>query len=377
MFARICQYLCEQPITSSPTHGNSLAIQALTTVFNVLPLSSDSRYHVFLAILKVLKTVTSPQSFDALVPQLEINIPNWLSAWQLDDEDVRTLYLAVADAASTTGNESLSYNYLLKALETIPTESVGESESIELAKRTLRTALTNPHITDFTPLTASDAIQAVRKSDNNLFELLEIFSSDDYSSYVDFLETNELSSLGIEESSADALSTKIRLLTLATIAASSTTRSVSYSSIASALQIPSEDVEMWVIDTIRAGLIEGKLSQLKQEFLVQRATYRVFGEKQWAEIQGRLNVWRRSLESVLQVVKTERERFAREGPGGGNEGGMNNWGNDGGEGGGRQYGGDRQQRRGRGGGGRGGQHREPREPREHRTREVDAVGGGD
>lgn len=380
IFARICQYLSEQPITSSPNYGNALAIQTLTTIFNVLPLASESRYHVFLAILKVLKSITSPQSFDALIPQLETNIPNWLSAWQLDDEDARNLYLAVADVASTTSNEDLAYTYLLKALETIPPESVSENDAIELAKRTLRTALINPTVTDFTPLTASDAIQAIRKSDSNLFDLLEIFSSDDYSSYLDFLETNELSSLGIEDSNAEVLSTKIRLLTLATVAASSQTRSVSYSTIASALQVPSEDVEMWVIDTIRAGLVEGKLSQLKQEFLVQRATYRVFGEKQWAEIQGRLNVWRRSLESVLQVVKTERERFAREGPGGGPEGGVNGFANDGGEGGGRQHGGDRQQRRGRGGGGRGGQHREPREPREHHhqgAREVDAVGGGD
>lgn len=377
IFARICQYLSEQPITSSPTYGNSLAVQTLTTIFNVLPLASESRYHVFLAILKVLKSISSPQSFDALIPQLETNIPNWLSAWQLDDEDARALYLAVADVANTTGNEDLAYSYMLKALEAIPPESASENEALELAKRTLRTALINPSVTDFTPLTASDAIQAIRKSDSNLFDLLEIFSSDDYSSYLDFLETNELSSVGIDESHAEVLSNKIRLLTLATIAASSQTRSVPYSTIASALQIPSEDVEMWVIDTIRAGLVEGKLSQLKQELLVQRATYRVFGEKQWAEIQGRLNVWRRSLESVLQVVKTERERFAREGMGG-PESGVNGFANDGGEGGGRQHGGERQQRRQGGGrGGRGGQHREPREHHQQGPREVDAVGGGD
>merc|ERR1711939_372287 len=139
--------------------------------------------------------------------------------------------------------------------------------------------------TDFTPLTASDAIQALRKTDSALFDLLEVFSSDDYSAFVDFLETNELSSLGFPESAGGILSKKIRLLTLASIAASTPTRSVPYSTISSALQIPAEDVEMWVIDTIRAGLVEGKLSQLRQEFSVQRATYRVFGEKQWAEIQ--------------------------------------------------------------------------------------------
>ncbi|KIX97905.1 uncharacterized protein Z520_06683 [Fonsecaea multimorphosa CBS 102226] len=389
LFSRICTYLSEQPVTSSPTYGSSLALQTLTTIFNVLPPTSESRYHVFLAILKVMRQMTSPQAFEALVPQLETNIPNWLSAWELDDDDARNLYVTIADVASATGNEDLHYTYLLSALQTIPPESASEAESAELARRALRVALTNPTITDFTPLTTSDAVVALRRSDGNLFDLLEIFSSDDYSSYADFLETNNLADLGIPDSAAETLSHKIRLLTLATIAASSTTRSVPYSTIASALQIPSEDVEMWVIDTIRAGLVEGKLSQLKQEFLVQRATYRVFGEKQWAEIQGRLMVWRRSLESVLTVVRGEREKFLREGPmtNGDNAGGVNGYGGGDGEGreGQRTGGGERhQQQRRQGGGGRDGGGRGPRRERgdqqqqqqQQGPREIE-VGGGD
>lgn len=267
----------------------------------------------------MIQATTSASAFEAMIPQLEENVPNWLSAWQLDDEDQRNLHKSIADLASAMGEEDLSYKYLLYALETVSAKSASEPESQSLAKQTLIAALTNPNITDFTALTASEAIQGLRKSDSGLFELLEVFSSDDYSSYTDFLETSSLSAVGIPDSAADVLSTKIRLLTLAGIAASSPTRSVPYSAIASALQVPSEDVEMWVIDSIRAGLVEGKLSQLKQEFLVQRATYRVFGEKQWAEIQGRLMVWRRSLESVLTVVRSERERFLREGVSGGDD----------------------------------------------------------
>lgn len=380
IFARICQYLSEQPITSSPVNGPGLALQTLTTIFNILPLASEARYHVFLAILKVIKATTSVQAFEALIPQLETNIPNWLEAWQLDEEDKRRLFVAVADVATATGSEDHTYKYLLSSLETISPESASEQESQELARRTLRVALTNPTVTDFTPLTTNDAIVALRRSDSNLFDLLEIFSSDDYSSYTDFLETNELSALGIPDSAAEVLSNKIRLLTLATVAASSQSRSVPYSQIASALQIPSEDVEMWVIDTIRAGLVEGKLSQLKQEFLVQRATYRVFGEKQWAEIQGRLMVWRRSLESVLGIVKAERERFLREGPMTSNSDGVNGY--DGGDGNQQhqQRGGDHRQRRQGGGGGRGNRRdREPRGEQHHQhqpAREVE-VGGGD
>lgn len=354
IFARLCGYLSDQPVASSPVYGASLALQTLTTIFNVISPTSESRYHVFLAILKVVKQTTSTQAFEALIPQLETNIPTWLSTWNLDEEDLRSLYVAVADVASATGNETLEYTYLLHALETITPKAASEEESAELAKRTLLAALTNPSITDFTPLTSSDAVIALRRSDSALFDLLEIFSSDDYSSYSDFLETNNLSDLGIPEESpaASAMATKIRLLTLASVAAASTTRSVPYATIARELQIPSEDVEMWVIDSIRAGLVEGKLSQMKQEFLVQRATYRVFGEKQWAEIQGRLMVWRRSLESVLVAVKSEKEKLAKEGPNSNGDAGVNGFGGMDGEG----QGGGRQQHNRRGG--RGGPRRE-------------------
>jgi translation initiation factor 3 subunit M len=61
---------------------------------------------------------------------------------------------------------------------------------------------------------------------------------------------------------------------------------------------------------IRAGLVEGKLSQLNQTFLIHRSTYRVFGEKQWREVATRLDTWRESLRGVLEVVKRERESVA-------------------------------------------------------------------
>ena len=308
---KLCQYLSE-PITSSSQFGPTLQITVLTTLFNTIPQNSPSRYHVFLALLKVIKSTSNSAAFDALKPQLVVNIPKWLAAWELDSDDVQSLYELISEVAHVSGDHNMAYDYLLKALEAILPSDAAEPESQKLASRALRAALSNPSVFDFTPLTASDCIQALRKSDSALFELLEIFAADDYSSYIDFLETNSLDSLSLS-SAAETLDTKIRLLTLASLAASASNRSVPYNQISSSLQVPREDVEMWVIDTVRAGLIEGKLSQLKGEFLVQRGTYRVFGEKQWAEIQGRLMVWRRSLEGVLGVVRTEKEKFIREG----------------------------------------------------------------
>jgi translation initiation factor 3 subunit M len=344
LLARICQYLSEQPVTSSTQFGPSLALTTLTTIFNTLPSDSESRYHVFMAMLKVIRATSATQAFETLTTQLRTNVPKWLADWQLDDEDARQLHIAIADVAAASGNNDMSFEYLLLALDTVPPDQASGEEAQKLAKRALITALTNPSITDFTPLTLSDAVQGLRRSDSTLFDLLEIFSADDYSSYVDFIQSTTLSSLSLPDSAAEVLETKIRLLTLATTAANAPNRSVPYSEIAKALQIPSSDVEIWVIDTIRAGLVEGKLSQMKQEFLVQRATYRVFGDKQWAEIQGRLMVWRRSLESVLGVIKSEREKFAREGPGGHEEQQPRTNGYSGGGGGDRRQGGGRMNR---------------------------------
>ncbi|KAI2732285.1 hypothetical protein DTO012A7_4815 [Penicillium roqueforti] len=311
---RICAYLAK-PITTSPQFGPTLAISILTTIFNTLSANDASRYHVLLAIVAVIRQSGSGIAFEALKPQLTSQLPTWLSAWGLDNDDTRKLHIAIAEASTAAGDEDLAQTHIVQALETIDPADASKPEARELAVRALATALRRSTVFDFTPLTASDAVQALRSSDSTLFELLEIFTSDTLDAYETFIAATPLASIsgGVLAESADALQTKMRLLTLTSLASSTLSRSLPYATIASALRVPASDVEMWVIDTIRAGLVEGRLSQLKSEFLVHRATYRVFGEKQWSEVQGRLMVWRRSLESVLNVIRTERERFAREG----------------------------------------------------------------
>lgn len=125
--------------------------------------------------------------------------------------------------------------------------------------------------------------------------------------YIDFQDEHDsfVEDEGLDNSK---LHRKMRLLTLASLAASTNSKELEYKRIAKALQIPSEDVEMWVIDVIRAGLIEGKLSQQRQLFLVHRTTYRVFGDKQWREVATRLDQWKESLKNVKEVIGRERQQ---------------------------------------------------------------------
>ena len=305
---RLCQNV-SQPITSSAHNSTSLALNVLATLFNTLSPNQESRYHVLLAILKIIRT---HQSFDQLQPQLQ-NLDMWLETWEMEKEDQRKLYLAISEAAAGNGQEDQAYQYLLKALRTTQDGDDASSEEAKtLSVRALTTAFNDPLLYDFADLTNLDSVQALRKSEATWFELLEIFSTETLDDYADFQESNSdfVSSHGLNE---EVLERKMRLLTLTSLAASaSSTRQLPYAQIAKALRVPSEDVEMWVIDVIRAGLVEGKLSQSSQQFLIHRATYRVFGENQWREVASRLDLWKNSLTNVLRVIREQKESYVRD-----------------------------------------------------------------
>lgn len=304
---KICQNL-SAPISSSPQNGGGLALSILSTIFNTTSASSDVRYHVLLAILRVIRATSN---FETLRPQLK-QLDKWLEAWETDDEDARKLYLAVSDVATDAGEDEQAYTYLLRALRTFSTEEASLPEARDLSLRALKAALTHPTHFDFQDLTDLDSIQALRNSDPIFFQLLEIFNSDLLDDFNDFKDEHDgwVDGSGLDGA---ALNRKMRLLTLASLAASAgQTRSLPYEKIAKALQVPSEDVEMWVIDVIRAGLVEGKLSQQTQMFLIHRSTYRVFGDNQWREVSSRLDMWRNSLQGVLQVIQQEKQRFLQE-----------------------------------------------------------------
>ncbi|KAH9833355.1 Eukaryotic translation initiation factor 3 subunit M [Teratosphaeria destructans] len=303
---RICQYLT-QPITSSVHNSTGIALGILGTLFNTVDPDDEVRYHILLAVVEVIK---KSGNYATLQPQLK-TLESWIAEWELEPEESRKLYEAISTAAASANEPEDSYLYLMKALRTLQS-TPASPEARELSIKALKAALQNEKHFDFQDLTSLDSVQALRKSDETLWELLEAFSDQLYEDLQDFKEGNGsfLSDNGLDE---DILDRKMRLLTLASLAAQSAdTRTLPYARIAKSLAVPPEDVEMWVIDCIRSGLVEGKLSQQKQEFLIHRCTHRTFGEKQWREVASRLETWKSSLRGVLQVIRQQKEEFIRE-----------------------------------------------------------------
>ncbi|EPE29252.1 hypothetical protein GLAREA_00412 [Glarea lozoyensis ATCC 20868] len=299
---RMCGNLSNTKSFSS-ANGTGLALNVLTTIFNLLSADNEVRFDVFQAILKNVKGTIS---FETLRPQLK-KLDQWVEEWDLDEEEQRKLFALIVAVADDAGEATESYQYTLKSLRTFPSAEVSSPDAQELSLKALKAALLSPTHFDFHDLTSLPTIQALSDSHPEYSELLEIFSEKELEDYNDFRDENE-EWLEKQDLDNSTLHRKMRLLTLASVAASTNSKELEYKRIAKALQIPVEDVEMWVIDVIRAKLIEGKMSQQKQLFLVHRTTYRVFGEKQWREVATRLDQWRTSLRDVKGVINRERQQ---------------------------------------------------------------------
>ncbi|KAI0818135.1 hypothetical protein GGR55DRAFT_59820 [Xylaria sp. FL0064] len=296
---RVCDNLTK-PITSSPINGPGLALNALTTIFNMLKPDDDLRFNVFMAILRFLR---QHSMFENLKPYLK-SLDDWMAEWETDSDDQRQAYEAIADTAREAGDAHTSYQYILKALRTFEDDEVKSEDAQRIALRALKTALHAPAQHDFQDLLNIPCIQALSETRPVYFELLTVFAEKDLEDFNEFREEHE-GFVEKEHLDLERLQTKMRLLTFASLAARSQTREIPYDEIAEALQIPNDVVELWIIDVIRAQLVEGRMSQQKKVFLVHRTTYRVFGEKQWRQLGDLVDTWRDTLSKVAATLRKE------------------------------------------------------------------------
>lgn len=308
---QICQNLTK-PITSSPINGRDLALGSLSTIFNLLAKDDPIRFNVLFQIVRFVK---ANNLFDTIKPALK-NVPGWLEAWDTDEEDRQRLYVEIADAAEAADENKIAYEHLLQALQTFDADDKDDIASEEAQKLSLRAlkmvlVIDRPWAYDFQGLRVLAPVQALADSHPVYAQLLDIFAEQDLEDFNDFNDEHE-GFLEKEKLDHKTLQTKMRLLTFASLAASQQEREIPYSVIAKGLQVPSEEVEHWIIDVIRSQLVEGRMSQREKVFKVHKTIYRVFGDKQWRELQSRIDVWKTTLNNVHGVLRAQQQEAEKQ-----------------------------------------------------------------
>ncbi|PPQ63150.1 hypothetical protein CVT24_005790 [Panaeolus cyanescens] len=279
-------------ISSSPDDQLHVKYRILSNLFNLLPRNSSQRPLVYRSLLSI---ASANENLDVLELS-KTDVEQWLSEWDISSEEKASFLKAIVDAYGAVNQHPLSYEYAILYVQNL---SPSTPEAKNAATELVATALRLPTVFNFDPLFKLDAVLAIKG--HPLFSLLQIFLSGGLTEYTTWLSSHqqvpEQHQIPVSE-----LERKIRLLSLASLACQYVGQQLPYNKIAEALQIATSDVEKWVIDVIRAGLVWGKLSQTTQSLHITRATTRTFGNEQWQALERRLLSWKSGLAGILDVV---------------------------------------------------------------------------
>lgn len=272
-------------------NGAHLVLSVLANLFNILPATSPLRYDVFTTVVEFAAKTGNAR---LLTPQFK-SLPQWLNEWGLNETQRSQLYARIGSILSQSGDDK-AFKCLFEAAKF--------SEATEVAAQVVALALASDDVYDFDEVLGLASVRALKTAQPELYTVLEKVSAGD----IKGLQSTKLPA-GVD---ADAVDRKVRVLALSQACYTSKERSVSYATIASAIDVPEDDVELWVIDAIRAGLIEGRLSQMDRVLDVHRATpIGTFGIEEWKQVEKRLDDWKTSLKEILDVLGNTREDAGR------------------------------------------------------------------
>lgn len=294
-------------LTSGDNTTNERAIiryRVLSNIFNSLPETSANRCLIFKALFE---SASANDDLDLIADALS-SIPNWLAEWNVKPAEKAQLLQQIAKELESAGEVKQAYSFLLLHLRFLASSTMSgqgsASETKAAAERTIATALSLSSIFEFEELSEISTVKDI--ASEPVGQLLHIFSRGQTKDYKQWVQANgaELKRLGLSDSH---LERKIRLLDLASLCSQSVSRTVPYAEIAKVLEIDISEVEVWVIDVIRVGLVSGKLSQISQSLRVYKSVYRTFGEEQWRLLESRLSTWDQSIASILQTLAESRQ----------------------------------------------------------------------
>ncbi|KAJ3340507.1 hypothetical protein HDU83_007069 [Entophlyctis luteolus] len=275
-------------------------LKILSNLYNSLDSSSHLRYSVFLAIVQL---ASESDELESIVPVLP-NLNSYFVAWGVEQDEERRMILLLSEVFGGKNEfQTESYEYLVQYLKTFPSKPFPK-QVLETAAKAVKIALSLPTVTNFSDLFALGPVEALKATHKTLLSLVQIFVSGDVKDFQEFDDEHQgfLVDNGFDK---DALLTKIRLLSLATLACEhvGVVEGLPFAKIHDALVIDTSDVEEWIVMGIRSGLVDARIDQVNSVVWVSRATHRVFGKEQWDLLGQRLDSWSANLKDMLTVLQ--------------------------------------------------------------------------
>ncbi|RUS32379.1 hypothetical protein BC938DRAFT_475557 [Jimgerdemannia flammicorona] len=263
-----------KPLVNKSNNKYCAKQKVFSNLYNSLAPTSSLCYDVFLTIVD---TAVRYDEIDVILPELQ-HLERWVS----------------------TEENKPSYELLLKYLATSPMNMPLSADATTQAHHAILIAICPENFFTFEDLFSLHPIHTLKGTP--LHDLLSVFLNGDLVTYIQFYASH--TQFFADEPTLVHKDNvwKLCLLSLTSLGFSNISRELTYSAIAKKLQVPSENVKMWIIDVIYTGLVEARINQLSETITVYRSIYYVFEREQWEQLGMKLNGWKQSLAEILAVV---------------------------------------------------------------------------
>lgn len=261
----------------------------------------------FDALVQVIAFASKTENLDLVANYFE-NVEALFVAQSLSVPNRRKLFLTVADAIESAENHK-SLKVLLFLEKYLSTFAAGDKDVAtgkDVALRATKLVLQQP-VASFVArvdLISSPVVTSTLKGEK-LLELLDIVSTKTLSEYTAFHKAAGAAFFKDNKLDAQDLEATLRLFTLCAFPANFD--EVSYATIATKLAIKEDEVEAWVVKAITSNLVSAKVDQLTRTVVISRTLQRGFGAAQWADVDAKLQLYKKNVGALLDVVRSARQ----------------------------------------------------------------------
>jgi len=285
-------------------------LKLLSQLFNLLNtrVSQAFRLSVFVDLLRCTYRNGLSDSVAEQLAHPPNDLQQQLVTFQSSDKslEVREMNLLLSQIFQQANRLEETQKHRILYLQSMQSATKQDLEKASnIALEAIKEELASKNLSSIYALMNLKIVQSFAKSSianqSNAFQLLNIFANEDVKAYDSFFQEKKafIKEFGL---SHEELLRKIRILTLSSLGGSGET--VSYETLRGALQVKDNDeVEIIIIDAVRAGRLDAKIDQENQQVFIERVSPRAFAQQTWKQLSTNVQKWTDDVARVLQMLQ--------------------------------------------------------------------------
>ncbi|CAF0939499.1 unnamed protein product [Adineta ricciae] len=285
-----------EAITSAnvPEKYGPMQLRVLTNLIYVVPERiTAEKYQILLNLIKCARDHRCINAASVGINQVK----KWISDWKVPTEQVQELYRSMHEAYTVAGDSANALQMSLELLGTYTKETALKARAD--AEKCIITSINDPNVFVMDHLLLLEPVKVLEGG--TIHKLLNIFVSGRLQDYLDFYAAQKtaIESQGVKH---DRNVAKMRVLTF--LQSAENQKEVTFDTIEKEMQIPTDEIESFIIEAVRTKMIRCKIDHLARKVIIDSTVQRTFTKQHWVSLKEKLEAWKANLNMINNNLKT-------------------------------------------------------------------------